>query len=1100
MAAIYPNTSGTPTGNTYIDTLVWGGAWTPTLGQGATLNFTTQATSSSFATLTWNSTELTALNNALQSWADVTRLKFISNASQPIDIVFFKVSGSVMESITGVSQVLGFHDTPDGSNNKPLQGVFNANAFDPANLVRGSDGFVTLVHEIGHGLGLAHPHDGGGSGEVFPGVGSSSDLGVNDQNQQIYSIMSYNVGWDAEPSSSLLWGGVAGPMALDIAAAQVIYGANMTTRVGIDEYRLPQSNASGTGWSCIWDASGADTISNAGSSLDCTIDLRAAPLIGEHAGGYVSWVDGIAGGYTIANRTTIEDAIGGSGNDHLQGNDVANALDGGSGADTMSGGRGADTYRVDNVGDLAIETEAGELGGIDTVIASVDFALGTHTENLRLEGSANISGTGNALANTIIGNSGANVIDGAAGADTLQGFGGNDTYHVDLVVEGKIVRPQDQLVEDANSGVDTVVYRLDPALVWTGPVTLTPGANIENVDVSSTGTAQLNLSGNVFANLLIGNAASNVLDGGTGADTLIGGDGSDTYFVDNVDDVVSESSAEISGGIDTVMSSTYSFTLGENVENLVLVGLSALNGTGNALDNSITGNGGSNTLTGGAGNDLLDGRIGADTMAGGLGDDIYVIDSKSDEVVELANQGSDEVRSYVTYTLSDSLERLTMMGTLAVNGTGNSLDNIIVGNSAKNTLNGGLGADHMSGGRGFDTYIVDDLSDVVLESEGGSLGGIDLVQSAVSFALGANLENLTLTGAADINGTGNALKNTLVGNSGANTLDGGGGADMLRGGAGNDTYLVDLVMAGKMVRLEDVIVEARGAGTDSVILRLAAPLEIATAAKLVVAAEIENYDISATGNALLNVTGNTGANMLVGNTADNILDGGVGADVLIGGNGSDTYCVDQVDDQVIETESGIAGGIDTVLSSAFSYSLGAALENLTLTGAKATFGIGNELDNVLIGNVVSNTFQAGLGNDTLFGGAGSDTLSGGDGNDSLHGGIGKDTLTGGAGDDRFVFDTKLGMGNIDTITDFTLGQDTVVLDATIFAAFKTLGIVGSDNFVVGAKALDADDYLIYNNGWLYYDADGTGKKMPTEFANLVGTPDLDYTNIMLLGP
>lgn len=1099
MAAIYPNTSGRPTGNTFIDTLVWGGSWTPTLGQGAILNFTTQAISSSFPTLTWNSTELGALNSALQAWSDVARLKFTSNPVQAVDIVYFKVSGSVMESITGSAQVLGFHDTPDGAYRKPLQGVFNADAFDPANLVSGSDGFVTLVHEIGHGIGLAHPHDGGGSGEVFPGVGNANDLGTNELNQQINSIMSYNIGWNAEPSSSLLWGGVAGPMALDIAAAQVIYGANMTTRTGTNEYGLPQLNASTTGWSCIWDAGGLDAISNAGSGLDCKIDLRAAPLVGENAGGYVSWVDGIAGGYTIANRVTIENAIGGSGNDYLQGNDVANQLDGGNGADTMIGGRGSDIYRVDHVGDLAIETEAGVLGGADTVVSTIDFTLGANIENLRLEGSGNSSGIGNELANMIIGNSGMNVIDGGIGVDVLQGGVGNDTYHVDLVVDGKKVRPQDQIVEDMNGGNDTVVYRFDPALILAAPITLAPAMNIENIDLSSTGSARLNLNGSNIANMLIGNAADNVLDGGNGADTLNGGDGADIYYVDNVADVVTESNAELSGGIDTVMSSAHSFILGDNLEKLVLVGPVAVDGTGNALDNTITGNALGNTLTGGVGNDLLDGGTGVDRLIGGEGDDIYVIDAKLDEVVELSNQGSDEVRSYIAHTLADHLENLTLMGKVAINGTGNMLDNILIGNVSINTLNGGLGADLMMGGKGSDTYIVDDLGDVVIESEGGSLGGIDHVQSSVNFALGTHLEKLTLTGTADVNGTGNELKNTIFGNAGANILDGGSGSDMLRGGAGNDTYLVDLQVTGRLAYLEDVIVETKGGGIDSVIVRQAVPVDLTAAAKLVVAAEIESFDISGTGNTLLNITGNAVANTLIGNAAANTLDGGLDVDILNGGNGSDTYVVDRVGDQVVETESGIAGGIDTVLSSALTYALSANVENLKLTGTSAVFGIGNELDNVITGNAVANTLQGGLGNDTLWGATGPDTLSGGDGNDSLHGGVGRDTLTGGAGADWFVFDAKLSPGNLDIIDDFSSGEDAVVLDTTIFAAFKTLGIVNSENFVLADKAQDANDHLLYRNGRLYYDADGTGIKTPVEFATLTGIPDLNYTDFMLLG-
>ena len=183
----------------------------------------------------------------------------------------------------------------------------------------------------------------------------------------------------------------------------------------------------------------------------------------------------------------------------------------------------------------------------------------------------------------------------------------------------------------------------------------------------------------------------------------------------------------------------------------------------------------------------LDGGLGADVMKGGQGDDIYVVDQAGDVVSELAGQGTDRVESAVSYTLAAAVENLTLTGTGNINGTGNLFVNILTGNSGANRLDGSGGADTMNGGLGNDTYVVDNAGDVVIESS--PTGGIDTVESSVTFVLGPTLENLTLTGANPINGTGNASANVLIGNSVVNVLSGGGDADSLQGGGGNDILL-----------------------------------------------------------------------------------------------------------------------------------------------------------------------------------------------------------------------------------------------------------------------------------------------------------------------
>jgi Ca2+-binding RTX toxin-like protein len=281
-----------------------------------------------------------------------------------------------------------------------------------------------------------------------------------------------------------------------------------------------------------------------------------------------------------------------------------------------------------------------------------------------------------------------------------------------------------------------------------------------------------NINGFAGNDALYGWGGDDRLDGGSGADTMQGGAANDTYVVDNSADVVVEAAG---AGTDTVRSSI-SYTLGSNVENLALTGSAAINGTGNGLANVLTGNSGTN---------VLDGAAGADRMTGGAGNDTYIVDNTGDQVIESSSQGTDTVLSGVSFTLGSNVENLTLTGTAAINGTGNSLKNTLVGNGAANLLSGGTGADTMRGGAGNDTYVVDNAADIVTELAG---EGTDTVRASTGYTLGANLENLVLTGTGAVGAVGNALANALTGNSAPNSLIGGGGADLLAGGAGADAY------------------------------------------------------------------------------------------------------------------------------------------------------------------------------------------------------------------------------------------------------------------------------------------------------------------------
>ena len=765
---------------------------------------------------------------------------------------------------------------------------------------------------------------------------------------------------------------------------------------------------------------GADSLVGGGGNDTYIVDY-AGDVIVENAGEGTDLVQSNVS-YTLAanveNLTlTGVAAISGTGND------LANVLTGNAAANVLAGGLGNDTYVVDNVGDVIVES-AGE--GTDLVQSSVSYALAANVDNLTLTGTGATNATGNDLVNTLAGNASDNVLDGGLGADTLVGGAGNDTY---------FVTAGDTVTEGASAGTDLVI----------ADVTWTLATNVENLTL--TGVAAVNGTGNTLANVITGNAAANVLDGGTGADQLVGGLGDDTYVIDNAGDVITELAGE---GTDLVKSSI-AYTLGATLENLTLTGTTAINATGNALNNRLDGS--TNTA--------------ANVLTGGVGDDTYVVGT-GDTIVENAGEGTDAVLSAVTYTLAANVENLTLTGTSAINGTGNALNNAVTGNTGANVLDGGAGADTLAGGLGNDTYVVDNAGDAVIEGVG---EGTDLVQSSIAWTLGANSENLTLTGASAINGTGNDLANTLTGNSADNVLDGGLGSDTLVGGTGNDTYVVST---------GDTVTEAASAGTDTVVADVSWTL----------GSNLENLTLS--GVAAINGTGNTLANVIIGNSAANVLDGGTGADQLSAGAGDDVYVVDNAADVVTELA---AQGTDLVQSS-IAWTLGANVENLTLTGSGVINGAGNALDNVLTGNSAANVLTGGAGNDTYVVGTGDTvTESAGEGTDTvqssitwtlgsnienltltgataingtgnavsnvivgnsaanvLDGGTGADTLTGGAGNDTYVVDD---VG--DAVLEVT-GEGTDLVNAgvsySLSSNVENLTLTGTATINATGNALD----------------------------------------------
>jgi Ca2+-binding RTX toxin-like protein len=542
-------------------------------------------------------------------------------------------------------------------------------------------------------------------------------------------------------------------------------------------------------------------------------------------------IAGLAGGDLINGGGGSDTIAGGDGDDTLAGGQGDDVISGDAGNDTIlygagddndliDGGTGFDTLKVTqatsnsndnvtvslsggsltNVGGMSVQNvENAELdlgAGTDTLnyngtsdAVEVDLLTGTATGFSFVRGVENVTGgTGN---DTLLGNVADNHLVGAAGNDTLRGGFGNDNLEGNAGADLLYGEQGDDIINggdgddrvDGGVGNDTASYAGAAA-----PVTVTLDA-IDPQNTVGAGTDWLvgieNLIGSSHADTLTGNASDNLIDGGAGADTMTGGLGNDIYVVDHASDNVVEAAG---GGNDTVRSSLAAYTLHANVENLVVV--SGGDATGNDLDNRLTGDAEDNILDGGLGIDtvVLDGAI-TDYEFALVGGNLTVT-SASGGTDTLLNIERAEIGG-ISYAI--------LRGTNGVDALAGTADaELILGFNGVDSLQGGGGddilvggnqADAMAGGTGSDTYIVNNGGDTVDETGG---DGEDVIYSSVTRNLNAvaqvigDVENLTLTGTANINAVGNGLDNGLTGNSGNNTLNGGGGADELVGAAGED--------------------------------------------------------------------------------------------------------------------------------------------------------------------------------------------------------------------------------------------------------------------------------------------------------------------------
>ncbi|WP_459990409.1 calcium-binding protein [Methylosoma difficile] len=855
-------------------------------------------------------------------------------------------------------------------------------------------------------------------------------------------------------------------------------------------------------------------------------------------------LDGGSGNDLIDGGVGNDKVFGSGGNDQLTGGDGNDQLLGGAGEDKLFGETGNDKLWGGDGDDMLMGFTASNTTKQTLAVGETDddWLYGGNGNDLMIAGLGNDNLFGEAGVDELQGGDGNDKLYGGAGDDHLFGQVGNDVLY-------------------GGDGDDVLV-----------------GFTASNESKQSLVAGESDndwLYGGAGQDLLLGSEGNDYLDGGAGADDMQGGNGSDVYIVNSVNDSIAEAAG---AGYDTVISSC-NYLLNQNIEKLRLLDGLSIHGTGNALDNKIIGNNEDN---------ILDGVTGADTLIGEKGDDTYYVDNVGDQVVEQAGEGLDRVQSSISYTLAENAEDLVLLDfSKPESGLVDGAGVLVYGYPKRNELDYSQGdalADYLgtcaltaisnimvqAGKPSTEADIIQlainndwALSDPNLPAyeRGGSTsadqqaildslglrndllsgyreqGLANLVMSGRAVILGVNAGKLwgepdyidggavnhaiTITGAVynnsgdanqgqlmgffiadsgrrkvndmnrfvavdtlkaaanvpgayaiytleplklwdeDLTGTGNAGDNTLIGNRGNNNLSGGDGNDSLSGGAGNDNLVggagADSMNGGEgddvfMVdNTSDTVKEAADEGFDIV----------RSSVSFTIKAYVEQLELLGSGN--INGTGSALSDLIIGNDGNNVLNGGGDVDELRGGLGDDTYVVNKSQDLVVENAN---EGNDSI-QSVVSYVLPQNVDSLTLTGNLTINGTGNALNNTLVGNAAANILNGGTGADVLIGG------------------LGNDRLLGGAGADIFRFDAMLA-DNVDTLSDFSVTDDIIELDNAVFSKLTTLGALSSGRFVNAPSAADANDYIVYNSssGALYYDADGNGVQAAVQIAQM----------------
>ncbi|MFN4297559.1 MAG: M10 family metallopeptidase C-terminal domain-containing protein [Brevundimonas sp.] len=684
--------------------LIWGS------GPGAVVTFAFRDTApssmpsdtSGFSRFNNSQIEQTLL--ALQSWSDVANIVFQrvgAGYSDNATILFGNYS-------SGVDGAAAFASLPGNAAVGSASGDVWINSSLWYNSAPGylNYGRLTLAHEIGHAIGLLHPGDYNASAENSP---TYADADYREDTRQ-FSIMSY---WNEGITGASFQGShPAAPLLDDIAAIQLIYGANMSARAGNTVYGFNSNTgrdfytATDAGSPLIfavWDGGGYDTLNFSGYAQNQLIDLRQ---------GHFSNVGGLVGNVAIAQGVVIERAIGGSGNDIMY---------------------AASTPIAIAVADL-VKAQGQVIASRGTAL-SLDGAFGLQFDAEIISSTtiphATVQATGSGTHEWYRFTAGAGEtvtidIDGTSGLDTVvriydaagRPLAQNDDGPVDV---GSTVR-QDSFLSFTlpAAGVYYIVVGAYAGAGSGGYVDYSPipAGQTYTLNVSLTGAAAP-VSG-YEGSRLEGGAGNDQLHGGLGNDILIGGDGDDwlytgaggndnwllggagddVYIIDTAGARVTERAGE---GYDQVLTSVSFSGAGQHIEYFEVTGTRNANIVANDLDNVIIGNNAANVIKGGAGDDYMEGRGGNDT---------YYVDSRGDVVVEVAGGGIDTVYTTVSFDARQThVENITILGRSNANAVANDLNNIIIGNSANNIIIGYGGGDVLTGGGGSDTFRYTAVSD-----------------------------------------------------------------------------------------------------------------------------------------------------------------------------------------------------------------------------------------------------------------------------------------------------------------------------------------------------------------------------------------------------
>ena len=946
-------------------------------------------------------------------------------------------------------------DTLDGGTGADsLEGGEDADllfGFEGNDLIAGGLGADTLNGEAG-----ADTLDGGGDGDLIL---------VDDANDLVLEL--------ADGGADTVQASVAYVLA-DAAMVELLLTGNAaaTTPLSLRGNVLAQRLVGNAGDNVLEGMGGADTLDGAGgfdtayyehASAAVRVDIFAGIRTGDAAGdsyigiaafrGSDGFADTLAGN-GLADRFEGlggDDLLSGSGGtDLLFGGLGADTLDGGGAADTLAGGAGNDVYLVDLLADVVEDSRAGYLtgggGGTDRIIASLDYTLGdparSDIEELQLRGAA-LRGTGNSLANLLIGTTGANTLDGAMGADTLVGGLGNDLLLFDVV--------GDRVVEDAAGGIDeiritTAVFFDTPELIATFDMSAAWLLGTEHVRLMDNVRA-VHLFGNALDNRLVANNGANTLSGGDGADTLAPGLGNDTVLGGAGNDLLLADFTAYGGEGGQVIQDATSILFfnrfsGRPGATLLYSGIEIFDLTGTSGHDVLNGGALADRLIGADGDDQLDSRIGgAETIDGGGGTDRWIVDLSaigSPILLSLAQSQLGPVLLSEGSRIS-GIEALTMAlggGADSISAVGFRQADTISGGAGNDTLNPGLGNDVLDAGEGTDLLqadftaysgeggqVIQDATTILFFNRFSGRPGATLSYS------GIEIFDLTGTSGHDVL-HGGALADRLVGADGDDDLDSRiGGAETIDGGLGSDRWTVDL-----------------GAVATPILLSLAAsqvaPVLLSNGTRV---AGIEALAVTLGGGAdSVSSAGFSRNDSILGGAGNDSINPGLGNDTVVGGLGIDLLQANFTD------YSGEGGVVVQNATSILFYNRFSGSPRQTL--AYAEF---ERFD--LTGT---------SGGDTLNGGTLTDRLIGAGGDDMLDSRTGlAETIDGGAGTDRWIADlatvgTAVHLNLLTSLDSFaTLSNGTKV--AGIEALTLTLG-GGADS--ISAASFVQNDRIIGGAG------------------------------------